>query len=195
VAYARTLLNGIYAERLRQADDRERQYEELRRRFVDDDVMGGVGSLRDEIVPFLARIRQAGALTVDDRARAGVLARNLAAAISETSQLDSLGDHAAVLVDESGLSPRLHEDDRATLRALLVALRSSAHTTPGSVRLELVEGESERFGMVRCASTDVRALRADVLPFLRMTRLMFRSATEQVAGDELHVQFDIERVS
>jgi hypothetical protein len=195
VAYARSLLRGIYAERLSQAENREQQFEELRRTFVDDDVVGEIGSLREEIVPFLARIRQAGVLTVDDRVRAGVLAQNLQTAIAQSRRLDSLGDHVSELVDESGLAGRLHEDDRATLRALLIALGSSDHTTPGSVTLELVEGETERFGVVRCSSADVRALRADVLPFIRMTRLMFRRASEQVGGDVLLIQFDIDRTA
>ncbi len=194
IAYARTLLRGIYAERLTQAEQREQQYEEVRSRFIDDDLMGEMGGLREEIVPFLARIRLSGTLSADDRARAGELAKNLQAAIAQTQQLDSLGDHVDVLIDESGLSPRLHEDDRATLRALLVALRSSQHTRPGSLILELVEGEEDRFGMVRCSSPDVRALRSDVLPFIRMTRLMLRSTSEEVQGEEMLVQFDIDRV-
>ncbi|WP_368498741.1 hypothetical protein [Herbiconiux sp. A18JL235] len=195
IAYARTLLRGIYAERLTQAEQREQQYEEVRGRFVDDDLMGEMGALREEIVPFLARIRLSGTLSPEDRVRAGELARSLQAAIAETQQLDSLGDHVDLLVDESGLSPRLHEDDRATLRALLVAVQSSPHTRPGSIILELVEGEDDRFGMLRCSSSDVRALRSAVLPFIRMTRLMMRTTSEEVQGDELLVQFDIDRVA
>jgi hypothetical protein len=195
VAYARQLLHGIYAERLQQADDRDAQIDELRRRFVDDDVVGEIGSLRSDVVPFLARVRSAGRLTAEDSARAAELAHTLSAAISASRMLDSLGDHVDLLVDESGLSLRMHEDDRATLRTLLVALQDSPHTRPGSVILELLEGESDRFGSVRCASDDVRALRADVTPFLRMTRLMFRSASEQVVGEELLVQFDIDRLA
>jgi hypothetical protein len=195
VAYSRTLLVGIYTERLAQAEQREAQYDELRRSFVDDDVLGQIGSLRAEIVPFLARVRQAGSITADDRAHAGALAANLQRAIDDARRLDSLGAHVDVMVDESDLSQRLHEDDRATLRALISALRSSGATVPGSIRLELVEGESERFGMVRCSSPDVRTLRAELLPFIRMTRLMFRSASEEIAGDELLVQFDIDRLA
>jgi hypothetical protein len=195
VAYARRLLLGIYAERLQQADARDGQIVELRQSFVDDDVMGEIGGLRTDIVPFLARIRLSGALTAEDRARAAALAQQLSTAITQTKSLDSLGDHVDLLVDESGLSLRLHEDDRATLRALLIALQDSPHTRPGSVILELLEGESDRFGSVRCASDDVRALRADVVPFIRMTRLMFRTASEQVAGDELVVHFDIDRLA
>ncbi len=195
VAYARQLLLGIYAERLDQAESRERQFDELRRTFVDDDLVGSIGPLREEIVPFLARVRQSGVLTVDDRVRAGVLAQTLHAAIVEARQADSLGDHVAALIDESGLSPRLHEDDRATLRALLIALGNSACAAPDGITLELVEGEEDRFGVVRCRSDDVRALRAEVLPFIRMARLMFRRASEQVTGDTLLVQFDIDRLS
>ncbi|WP_382307732.1 hypothetical protein [Herbiconiux sp. UC225_62] len=197
VGYARRLLLGIYAERLDQAENRERQFDELRRSFVDDDVVGSIGSLREEIVPFLARIRQSGALTVDDRVRAGVLAQTLQGAIAEARRADSLGDHVSALIDEAGLSPRLHEDDRATLRALLIALGNSEHTSPQGVTLELIEGEGEddRFGVVRCRADDVRALRADVLPFIRMARLMFRRAGEQVTDDTLLVQFDIDRLA
>lgn len=195
VAYARRLLHGIYAERLQQADDRDAQIDELRRAFVDDDVVGGIGSLRSDIVPFLARLRQSGTLTPADSARAAELAHTLHAAIAASRTLDSLGDHVDLLIDESGLSLRMHEDDRATLRTLLIALQQSALTRPGSVILELLEGESDRFGSVRCASDDVRALRADVTPFLRMTRLMFRTASEQVVGEELLVQFDIDRLA
>ncbi|MCS5735623.1 hypothetical protein [Herbiconiux daphne] len=194
MAYARQLLRGIYSERLRQAEEREQQLDELRRTFVDDDVVGEIGSLRAEIVPFLARVRGQGVLTVDDRVRAGVLAQNLQTAISESRRLDSLGDHVGELIDESDLAPRLHEDDRATLRALLIALNASEHARPDDITLELIEGESSRFGVVRCASADVRALRADVLPFIRMTRLMFRRAEEQSAGTVLLVQFDIDRL-
>ncbi|MFB2586608.1 hypothetical protein [Herbiconiux liukaitaii] len=194
VAYARRLLLGIYAERLEQAEARDRQIDELRREFVDDDVLGQVGSLRSEVVPFLAALRRSGELTAADTARAGELAHALHAAITETQSLDSLGAHVDLLVDESGLSLRLHEDDRATLRTLLIALQGSTHTRPGSVILELLEGESDRFGSVRCASSDVRALRADVIPFIRMTRLMFRTTSEQIVGDELLVHFDIDRL-
>lgn len=194
VAYARSLLYGIYAERLEQADDRDQQFDELRRAFVDDDVVGGIGGLRSDIVPFLGRIRQSGVVTEADRVRAAELAVALQNAVDASSQSDSLGDHASRLVDESGLSVRLHEDDRATIRALLIALESSPLTEKGSLVLELLEGESDRFGMVRCSSDDVRALRTDVLPFIRMTRLMFRTATEQVVGRELLVQFDIDRL-
>ncbi|SDZ57615.1 hypothetical protein [Herbiconiux ginsengi] len=195
VGYARHLLLGIYAERLDQAENRERQFDELRRTFVDDDVVGSIGSLREEIVPFLARIRQSGTLTVDDRVRAGVLAQTLQGAIAEARRSDSLADHVSALVDEAGLSPRLHEDDRATLRALLIALNNSEHASRQGITLELVEGEDDRFGVVRCRSDDVRALRADVLPFIRMARLMFRRAGEQVTDDTLLVQFDIDRLA
>ncbi|GAA2239522.1 hypothetical protein N1031_17065 [Herbiconiux moechotypicola] len=195
VAYARTLLTGIYLERLMQAEQREAQYEELRRTFVDDDVIGQMGALREEIVPFLARVRQSGTLTVEDRVRAGVLATDLQLAIAQSRQADSLEAHVDVLVDEAGLSAQLHEDDRATLRALLSALRASGSTLPGSIRLELMEGEADRFGILRCASDDVRSLRTELLPFIRMTRLMFRSASEQVVGRELLIQFDIDRLA
>jgi hypothetical protein len=195
VGYARQLLLGIYAERLDQAESRERQFDELRRTFVDDDVVGSIGSLREEIVPFLARIRRSGALTVDDRVRAGVLAQNLQSAIAEARQSDSLGDHVSSLIDEAGLSPRLHEDDRATLRALLIALNNSEHTAQQGITLELIDGEDDRFGVVRCRTDDVRALRADVLPFIRMARLMFRRASEQATDDTLLVQFDIDRLA
>ncbi|MGD8168370.1 hypothetical protein ACEXOS_014195 [Herbiconiux sp. P16] len=194
VGYARQLLLGIYAERLDQAESRERQFDELRRTFVDDDVVGSIGSLRQEIVPFLARIRQSGTLTVDDRVRAGVLAQTLQGAIAEARRSDSLGDHVSALIDEAGLSPRMHEDDRATLRALLIALNNSEHASREGITLELIEGEDDRFGVVRCRADDVRALRADVLPFIRMARLMFRRASEQVTGDTLLVQFDIDRL-
>jgi hypothetical protein len=194
VAYARSLLYGIYAERLEQADERDQQLDALRQAFVDDDVVGGIGGLRSDIVPFLGRVRQSGVLTEADRLRAAELAEGLQRALDTTAQQDSLGDHVSVLVDESALSVRLHEDDRATIRALLIALESSPHTEKGSIILELLEGESDRFGMVRCSSDDVRALRTDVLPFIRMTRLMFRTATEQVVGRELLVQFDIDRL-
>ena len=194
-AYAKRLVEEIYAERLEQAEAREAEFERLRREFIDEDVVGGIGPLREEIVPLLARLRQSGELTIDDRRRAGILARELQSAVTESLTADSLGDHVDRLIDESGLSPRLHEDDRATLRALLVALQGSEYTRPGSIVLELLEGESERFGMVRCSADDVRALRADVLPFIRMTRLMFRTATEQVAGDELLVHFDVDRLA
>lgn len=195
VAYARRLLLGIYAERLQQADERQQQFEQLRREYIDDDLIGGIGGLRDDIVPFLARVRVAGELGVDDRMRAAALARQLGAALDSTRLLDSLGAHVDVLVDESLLSLRLHEDDRATIRALLIALESSPLTRAGSIRLELLEGETDRFGIVRCASDDVRALRADVLPFIRMTRLMFRTTSEQVQQDELLVNFDIDRLA
>jgi hypothetical protein len=195
VAYARQLLLGIYAERLDQAESRERQFDELRRTFVDDDVVGSIGSLRDEIVPFLARIRQAGALSVDDRVRAGVLAQTLQGAIAEARRADSLGDHVSTLIDEAGLSPRLHEDDRATLRALLIALNTSEHASREGISLELIEGDDDRFGVVRCRSDDVRALRAEVLPFIRMARLMFRRASEQITDDTLLVEFDIDRLA
>ncbi|TAJ50268.1 MAG: hypothetical protein EPO52_00135 [Herbiconiux sp.] len=195
MAYARRLLHGIYAERLEQAESRERDFEALRSAYIDHDVLGSIGSLREEIVPFLARVRQAGALTVDDRVRAAELAHTLQHAVARGQQSDSLGDHADVLIDESGLSPRLHEDDRATVRALVSALATSPHIVPGSIILELIEGDDDRFGMVRSAGDDVRALRSDVLPFIRMTRLMFRTATEQVHGDELLIQFDINRLA
>ncbi|MGA1835750.1 hypothetical protein VD659_02345 [Herbiconiux sp. 11R-BC] len=194
-AYARELLAGIYAERLMQAEERNQQFDRLRQDFVDDDVVGEIGGLRAEVVPFLARIRQSGVVTAKDRALAGRLAQNLQAAVTDSRHVDSLGDHAGRLIDESGLSPRLHEDDRATIRALLIGLETSPLTVPGSIVVEFIEGESDRFGMVRCASDDVRALRAEVLPFLRMVRLMFRTASEQVSGRELLVQFDIERLA
>lgn len=194
VAYARRLLHGIYAERLEQAESREREFEALRSRYIDDDVVGSVGSLREEIIPFLVQVRQTGVLTAEDRVRAARLAQTLQGAVAHAGHVDSLGEHADVLIDEGALSARLHEDDRATLRALVSALAASPHTIPGSIILELVEGDDDRFGMVRCAGDDVRALRSDVLPFIRMTRLMFRTATEQVHGDELLIQFDIHRL-
>jgi len=195
VAYARRLLHGIYAERLEQAESREHEFEKLRSAYIDDDVLGSIGSLRDEIIPFLVRMRQVGVLTADDRLRAAELAQNLQNAVVRDRQNDSLGAHADVLIDESSLSLRLHEDDRATLRALVSALVASPHLVRGSIILELIEGDDDRFGMVRCAGDDVRALRSDVLPFIRMTRLMFRTATEQVHGDELLIQFDINRLA
>lgn len=194
MAYARRLLHGIYAERLEQAESREREFEALRTRYIDDDVLGSIGSLREDIIPFLVRVRQTGVLTVDDRVRAAELAQTLQSAVAHGPQTDSLGGHVDVLVDESALSLRLHEDDRATLRALLSALASSPHVIRGSIILELIEGDDDRFGMVRCASDDVRALRSDVLPFIRMTRLMLGTATEQVHGNELLIQFDIHRL-
>ena len=49
--------------------------------------------------------------------------------------------------------------------------------------------------MVRGSSDDVLWLRADVLPFIRMIRLMFPTASEQIAGEELLVHFDVPRLA
>jgi len=195
VAYARSLVLDIYAERIDQAEQRDDQLDRLRQEFVDDDVIGEVGGLRSDVVPFLARLRMAGTLTVEDRVTAGALATALHTALVRAGEADSLGDHVGVLVDESALSLRLHEDDRATIRALLAALEASPLTRPGSIVLELIEGEEDRFAMVRCSSDDVRGLRADVLPFIRMIRLMFPTASEQIAGEELLVHFDVPRLA
>ncbi|MFB2555349.1 hypothetical protein [Herbiconiux liangxiaofengii] len=195
VGYARTLLIGIYGERLAQAEARDVQFESLRRAFIDDDGIGAVGDVRSDVVPYLARLRGAGELTADDRARAAELAASLQAAIAASRPVDSLGDLVDVLIDESGLSLRLHEDDRATIRSVLKALQESPHRRPGTLVFELLEGESDRFGMIRTSSDDVRALRTETLPFLRMMRLMMSTASDEVVGDELLLHFDLQRLA
>lgn len=195
VGYARTLLVGIYAERLAQAEARDQQFERLRQAFIDDDAIGAIGSVRTEVVPFLAALRTSGSLGPAERARAAELAARLQSDLATSRPADSLGDQVDALIDESGLSLRMHEDDRATIRAVLKALHESPKRTPGTLVLELLEGESERFGMIRCSSEDVRALRAETLPFLRMMRLMMSTATDEVAGDELLLHFDLQRLA
>jgi hypothetical protein len=195
VGYARTLLVGIYAERLAQAEARDQQFERLRQAFIDDDGIGAIGSVRTEVVPFLAALRTSGSIGPAERARAAELAARLQSDLATSRPTDSLGDQVDALIDESGLSLRMHEDDRATIRAVLKALHESPRRTPGTLVLELLEGESERFGMIRCSSEDVRALRAEMLPFLRMMRLMMSTATDEVAGEELLLHFDLQRLA
>ncbi|MCS5713773.1 hypothetical protein NVV95_04310 [Herbiconiux sp. CPCC 205716] len=195
MGYARVLLAGIYAERLAQAEARDRQFDAQRQRFIDDDGVGSIGPLREEVVPFLARLRMAGELTVDDRLRAAELTARLQAAVDGSRPADSLGDQVDVFIDEAELSLRMHEDDRATIRAVLRELNQSPRRTPGTLVLELLEGEEDRFGIIRCSSADVRSLRAEVLPFIRMMRLMMSTASDEVAGDELLLHFDLQRLA
>lgn len=195
MGYARVLLGGIYAERLAQAEARDRQFDTLRQQFIDDDGVGAIGPLRAEVVPFLARLRMTGELSVGDRGRAAELTALLQAAVDDARPIDSLGDQVDVFIDEAGLSLRMHEDDRATIRAVLRELRQSPRRTPGTLVLELLEGEEDRFGIIRCSSTDVRSLRAEVLPFIRMMRLMMSTASDEVAGDELLLHFDLQRLA
>ena len=77
------------------------------------------------------------------------------------------------------------------------AERARAHLDPPAVGRgdDTLEGEEDRFGIIRCSSTDVRSLRAEALPFIRMMRLMMSTASDEVASDELLLHFDLQRLA
>lgn len=185
VAYARTLATRLYEETRAQEATRLTSTAAARRAYAADDVIGGIGALREKVVPLLARLDRAGAIEAEDVRRAGELADAFSLSLVEPRAPEPLSIHVGSLHDPDARLIALPENARAALRAFLVATAVSAHGTREGIRLQADAAAGDAVVVVR--SPDPRALRAEMMPYIRLMKLVLPGTEHTVVGRELRV--------
>ncbi|WP_157127232.1 KEOPS complex subunit Pcc1 [Cnuibacter physcomitrellae] len=185
VAYARTLASSLYEETRTQETLRVTSTADARRAFAADDVIGGIGALRESVVPFLARLDRTGVVEADDVRLAGELAKAFSLSLSAPRGPEPLSINVGTLEDPDGLLAAVPENARAALRALLVAAAVSAHGTREGIRLEASAATGSV--AVTIESPDARALRAELMPYIRLMKLVLPGTDHAVVDGELRV--------
>ncbi|WP_378147723.1 hypothetical protein ACFJGV_06430 [Cnuibacter sp. UC19_7] len=191
VAYARTLAAGLYAEIRTQEVLRATSTADARRAFAADDVIGGIGALRERVVPLLARLDRSGVIDADDVRLAGELAEAFSRSLSAPREAEPLSINVGELDDPEGLLADLSENARAALRSLLVGIAVSPHGTREGIGLEA--GAAAGGAVVTARSDDPRALRSDVLPYLRLVKLVLPGTEHAVVPGALCVTVPLGR--
>ncbi len=164
-----------------------------------------VSILNRDVVPLFARVLERGEVTEADRAEAAAIAkaiRGVMVADVDRNWLDSgvarvlpgdVGDDQAV-VDPDRLSPLMTVDERAALRALLLAIFSTPTFDPKGFRIEFVgEPRAVRASVHVHLDHRERATRSMLEPYLAVMRVMFRGLTLKTSASAIRLEFSYGR--
>ena len=161
--------------------------------------------LSRDVVPLFARVLERGDVTEADKAEAAAIAdaiRGVMVADVDRNWLDSgvarfipggVGDENPV-VDPDRLSPLMTVDERAALRALLLALFTAPSFDPEGFRIEFV-GEPRQVRAIVRAHLDhrERATRSSVDPYLAVMRVMFPGLILKTSPSDIRLEFSYGR--
>jgi hypothetical protein len=188
-AYARSLVGSLQEARSEAAAERARHERGVLTRLGDTDAMGELGSLRRDVVPFLARLEHTGVVQPGDTVRAAELASVLRRAIVERISRGTLADVVVRYSDADRLAASLDDRQTAALRALIRAIgeQFGPSARPG-LFLELREAD-DACGSLEFTAPPGAASTAALAPFLRMVRLVFDEVEVKTTEDGRAVTF------
>lgn len=172
-------------------------------RMVDQERMT---ALNAAAVPFLAAILSAGAITEDDRRRAGEIAQALRAAAVDAVERTWLAETVAVALasrgvdaaplqgpsrvhDPDGLDRVLSDEQRAIVGALVATVAALPGLDPSSLHVEVGEPEHPVFLLTARVQQPRREVRAALLPLVSSLRSVSMRTSMTVKAGELVVRF------
>lgn len=145
--------------------------------------------LNRDVVPFFTDVLSRGEITVADRERARAISdtiRSVMVAEVDRSWLDgvveqagatSLGKDAPgaeVVQDDERLATQMTTDQRTAMRAFVVALFTHPAFDPDGFDIRITRARHDIVATMRASFTDGEAtVRADLAPFLAVTRVVF----------------------
>jgi hypothetical protein len=164
-----------------------------------------VSILNRDVVPLFARVLERGDVTEADKAEAAAIAdaiRGVMVADVDRNWLDSgvarflpggVGDDNPV-IDPDRLSPLMSVDERAALRALILAMFSAPTFEPDGFCIEFL-GEPRQVRGTLSAHLDHRdrATRSIVDPYLAVMRVMFPGLTLKISPSAIRLEFSYGR--
>lgn len=164
-----------------------------------------VSILNRDVVPLFARVLERGDVTDADKAEAAEIAdaiRGVMVAEVDRNWLDSgvarflpggVGDDNPV-IDPDRLSPLMSVDERAALRALILAMFSAPTFHPDGFSIEFT-GEPRQVRGTLSAHLDHRdrATRSIVDPYLAVMRVMFPGLTLKISPSAIRLEFSYGR--
>lgn len=164
-----------------------------------------VSILNRDVIPLFARVLERGEITDADRAEASAIAgsiRGIMVAEADRTWLESgvarflpggVGDQNPV-VDPDRLARLMTVDERAAVRALLVAVFAVPSFDPAGFRLEF-SGEPGRVRGLVHAPLDhrERATRSIVDPYLAVMRVLFPGLTFKATSSAIRLEFSYGR--
>ncbi|MFC0681958.1 hypothetical protein ACFFGH_29345 [Lysobacter korlensis] len=164
-----------------------------------------VSILNQDVVPLFARVLERGDITETDRAEAAAIAaaiRGVMVAEVDRNWLESgvarflpggvSEDHP--VVDPDRLSSLMSVDERAALRALLLAMFTAPSFDPRGFRIHFV-GEPRKVRATVHAHLDhrERATRSILDPYLAVMRVMFPGLTLKTSPSAIRLEFSYGR--
>jgi hypothetical protein len=164
-----------------------------------------VSILNRDLVPLFARVLERDEVTEEDRAEAALIAeaiRGVMVAEVDRNWLDGgvarflpggVGDDNPVS-DPDRLSPLMTVDERAAVRALLLAMFSAPSFDPTGFRIDFV-GEPKKVRATVHARIDHRdrATRSIIDPYLAVMRVMFPGLILKTSPSDIRLEFSYGR--
>jgi hypothetical protein len=187
-AYARSLIASLVEERRVAAVERAHHESGVLAHLAETDAMGELGSLRRDVVPFLARLAESRTFLPGDAGRAAELASALRRAIVERLSQGTLADAVDRYSDDDRVAAGLDDRQSAALRALIGAM-GDFYGASARPELRFERRETDARGSIRFAVASGASSSGAVTPFLRMVRLVFDRVEVIAAEDALLVTF------
>lgn len=187
-AYARSLIASLEEARSEAAAERSLHAGAVLTRLAETDAMGELGSLRRDVVPFLARLDETKTLQPGDAVRAAGLASVLRRAIVERLSQGTLADTVETYSDDDRVASLLDERQTATLRALVRAIGEQYGASARRVLSFELRG-SDAYGTVSFSVPTGAASSSALAPLLRMVRLVFDQVEVTTVDDGMVVTF------
>lgn len=187
-AYARSLISSLEQSRVEAEAERAQHESSVLARLAETDAMGELGSLRRDVVPFLARLEQTGMVQPGDAVRATELASVLRRAIVDRLGQGALADAVDRYDDDDRVAAFLDERQTAALRALIRAVgeQFGASALPA---LSFERRQTDACGTIEFTVASGAPPQGALSPFLRMVRLVFDQVEVRTVDDRMIVTF------
>ncbi|SKA93392.1 hypothetical protein SAMN06295879_1686 [Agreia bicolorata] len=187
-AYARSLVASLEKARDEAQAERVQHQSGVLIRLAETDAMGELGSLRRDVLPFLARLDESKALQPGDAVRATELASELRRAIVDRISRGTLEDVVDRYSDDDGVAAHLDERQISALRALIGAM-GDQYGTSATQSLTLERRGADAWGRIEFTRPAGASAPTSLAHFLRMVRLVFDEADARTIDDALVVTF------
>ena len=159
--------------------------------FTEDAPTGHLAFLHGTVIPFLDSVVTTGHLSDDDGARARRLAQELRVLMvldSEQSWLTGVVDR---FEDPARVAHELDSAQRASLRAIITHVQSSAAFAKGTARLRLGLENGEAIGVLETDVVAVGNARVQLAPFIAVARSAFPESETQLTASRFSLTFRI----
>jgi hypothetical protein len=177
----------------------------LRQEIRRDVQRNRVSILNRDVVPLFAQVLERGEITETHKAEAAAIAgaiRGVMVAEVDRNWLESGvarflpggGDDTSPVIDPDRLSPLMTVDERAALRALILAIFSAPSFEPNGFCIEFL-GEPRQVRGTLYAHLDhrERATRSIVDPYLAVMRVMFPGLNLKISPTAIRLEFSYGR--
>lgn len=159
--------------------------------FTEDAPTGHLAFLHGTVIPFLDSIVTTGRVDTDDGARARRLAQELRVLMvldSEQSWLTGVVDR---FDDPARVAHELDSAQRASLRAIITHVQSSAAFAKGTARLRLGLENGEALGVLEADVVSLSNARVQLAPFIAVARAAFAESRTEFTPSRFTLTFRI----